>query len=76
MEQLHKPMKRKSSSLCAWGLGNGDRYVRAGSLAKRAFDILASAMGLFVSLPIWIIIAIAIYLKTGRPAFFCAGTGR
>jgi len=37
---------------------------------KRPFDIFLSLLGLIISLPLWIIIAIAIYLEDKGPIFF------
>ena len=37
---------------------------------KRPFDIFLSLLGLIISLPLWIIIAIAIYLEDRGPIFF------
>ena len=37
---------------------------------KRTFDLVLSAMGLIVSLPLWGIIALAITLQDGGPVFF------
>jgi len=37
---------------------------------KRPFDLLLSAIGLFLSFPLWIIIAALIWLEDGRPIFF------
>ena len=37
---------------------------------KRPFDILLSAFGLLVSLPLWIIIVVGIWWEDGRPIFF------
>jgi lipopolysaccharide/colanic/teichoic acid biosynthesis glycosyltransferase len=39
-------------------------------MAKRAFDILLSGFGLLCSLPVWLIIAIAIKLDDGGPVFY------
>jgi len=37
---------------------------------KRVFDILLSLFGMVISLPLWVIIPLAIYLEDGRPIFF------
>ncbi|MBQ3559387.1 MAG: exopolysaccharide biosynthesis polyprenyl glycosylphosphotransferase [Agathobacter sp.] len=37
---------------------------------KRAFDIVASALAIFISSPIWVVAAIAIKLDDGGPVFF------
>lgn len=37
---------------------------------KRPFDILFSLLGIIISFPLWIIVAIAIYLEDGRPIIF------
>jgi len=42
----------------------------AGPLAKRAFDITLSGLGLVCSLPVWAVCAIAIKLEDGGPVFF------
>lgn len=39
-------------------------------MLKRAFDIFLSFLGLFFSLPLWILFSFAIYLKDGRPIFY------
>ena len=38
---------------------------------KRPFDIIMSLVGLIVSIPLWIIIPVAILREDGRPVFFC-----
>lgn len=37
---------------------------------KRPFDLLLSAAGLFLSLPLWFLIAFLIWLEDGDPVFF------
>ena len=37
---------------------------------KRAFDLAVSAVGLIVSLPLWVMFALAIKLQDGGPVFF------
>lgn len=39
-------------------------------LLKRPFDFLLALTGIFVSLPIWFLIALAIYLEDGKPILF------
>ena len=39
-------------------------------MAKRAFDVLLSAVGLVFSAPLWALIALAIRLEDGGPVFF------
>ena len=39
-------------------------------MIKRSFDILISAFGLFLMLPIMIIIAVFVFVNLGRPVFF------
>jgi len=39
-------------------------------LLKRPFDIFLSLLGLIVSFPLWVIIALAIYLEDRGPIFF------
>ncbi|MEQ9620226.1 MAG: sugar transferase [Deltaproteobacteria bacterium] len=41
-----------------------------GPFLKRPFDFLLSLLGLIISLPIWVAVAIAIYLEDGRPIIF------
>jgi lipopolysaccharide/colanic/teichoic acid biosynthesis glycosyltransferase len=43
---------------------------RADRLAKRAFDAAVAGAGLIGSLPIWILIAMAIKLEDGGPVFY------
>lgn len=37
---------------------------------KRPFDVMLSGIGLFLSLPLWALIAAAIVMEDGRPVFF------
>ena len=37
---------------------------------KRVFDLTLAAVGLLVSLPLWVVISVAIYLEDGRPILF------
>ena len=39
-------------------------------MLKRGFDVLLSALGLIVSLPLWAIIALAVKLQDGGPVFY------
>jgi len=39
-------------------------------MAKRAFDILLSGFGLFISSPLWALIALAVKLEDGGPVFY------
>ena len=39
-------------------------------LTKRVFDLTLAAVGLLLSLPLWIVISVAIYLEDGRPLLF------
>jgi lipopolysaccharide/colanic/teichoic acid biosynthesis glycosyltransferase len=39
-------------------------------MMKRAFDIALSSLGLVVSAPLWLVIAVAIKLEDGGPVFF------
>jgi lipopolysaccharide/colanic/teichoic acid biosynthesis glycosyltransferase len=39
---------------------------------KRPFDILLSSVGIVLSFPLWIIIAIAIWIEDRGPVFFCS----
>ncbi len=39
-------------------------------LLKRPFDFLFSLLGLIVSLPLWLLVALAIYLEDGFPIIF------
>lgn len=39
-------------------------------MVKRAFDILISLLGLAVSVPVALIIALVVYVSMGRPVFF------
>ncbi len=43
---------------------------RESSFVKRPFDLLLSLVGLVVSFPLWIIVAIAIWLEDGRPILY------
>ncbi len=44
--------------------------VRREPLAKRAFDVLLSSLGLLFSAPLWPLIALAIKLEDGGPVFY------
>ncbi len=47
------------------------RHVNAlGRAAKRAFDIVASLIAIAISLPLYPVIALAIWIEDGRPIFF------
>jgi len=37
---------------------------------KRALDVVVSALGLAVSLPLWVLVGLAIVLENGRPIFY------
>ncbi len=50
----------------AWGAAAGHH----GSLAKRLFDIAFSGLGLLLSLPVWVMIALTIKLADGGPVFY------
>jgi lipopolysaccharide/colanic/teichoic acid biosynthesis glycosyltransferase len=39
-------------------------------VAKRAFDVFLSAIGLLVSAPLWLVIAVAVKVEDGGPVFF------
>ena len=39
-------------------------------LTKRVFDLTLAALGLLLSLPLWFVISVAIYLEDGRPILF------
>ena len=39
-------------------------------LTKRVFDLTLAAVGLLLSLPLWVVISVAIYLEDGRPILF------
>jgi lipopolysaccharide/colanic/teichoic acid biosynthesis glycosyltransferase len=39
-------------------------------IAKRAFDVIVAGMGLMISAPLWVLIAVAIKLEDGGPIFF------
>ena len=41
-----------------------------GRVAKRAVDIVASALGLLVLAPLFALVALAIWTTTGRPIFY------
>jgi sugar transferase (PEP-CTERM system associated) len=51
-------------------LGEGFRQSLVGSLAKRLFDVLVSALLLVVCLPVLLVAALAIYLESGGPILF------
>lgn len=38
--------------------------------AKRAFDVVFSLLAILVTLPVWVVVAVAIWLEDGRPIFF------
>lgn len=39
-------------------------------MGKRAFDLLLSAVGLVISMPLWAVIAVAVKLEDGGPVFY------
>lgn len=39
--------------------------------SKRAFDVILALFGLAVSAPLWILIAVSIWIDDGRPIFYC-----
>ena len=49
---------------------NKFNFLRLTLLTKRVFDIIFSISGFLVTLPFWVIIPLAIYLKDGRPILF------
>jgi lipopolysaccharide/colanic/teichoic acid biosynthesis glycosyltransferase len=51
---------------------NGQKH-RSGAqeVLKRSLDVLLSGMGLMLSSPIWLTVAVAIVIEDGRPVFFC-----
>lgn len=44
--------------------------VIPGPVGKRCFDIIFASLGLMVSLPLWVVFALAIRLEDGAPVFF------
>ncbi len=44
--------------------------MAAGTIIKRLFDIVLSGIGLVCSLPLWIIVALAVKLQDGGPIFY------
>jgi lipopolysaccharide/colanic/teichoic acid biosynthesis glycosyltransferase len=46
------------------------RYRRSGLLGKRVFDVVFSIVALSLTLPLYPLIALAIWLEDGRPIFF------
>jgi len=46
-----------------------DHYLHE-PIFKRPFDLLLSAIGLFLSFPFWIVVGVLIWLEDGRPVFF------
>jgi len=44
--------------------------MKTGKFLKRFFDIIVSTAGLLLSLPLWLIIPLFIYIEDGRPVFF------
>ena len=47
-----------------------DWPIPHGRLAKRAFDIVAALVGLLLLAPLFAVVALAIYLTSGRPIFY------
>ena len=39
-------------------------------VGKRCFDVILASIGLVVSLPLWLVFALAIRLEDGGPVFF------
>lgn len=60
---------KRDYSLYTWGLENEEGLYKQSPI-KRLFDIALSGAGLILSIPLWIIITVLIYLETGRPIFF------
>jgi lipopolysaccharide/colanic/teichoic acid biosynthesis glycosyltransferase len=46
------------------------RLSRFGAVAKRAFDVIAAGIGLVVMLPLFAILALAVWLTEGRPVVY------
>lgn len=71
--------KRIVEVLERWGAMNGYIKIRPLSMKvpvlkepsyKRIFDLLLSTLGLIISLPVWIVFAISIWLEDRGPIFF------
>ena len=52
---------------------NAVRLTRTQAIAKRAFDVVGSAVGLLLLAPVFLVIAVAIKLTTPGPVFFRQG---
>jgi sugar transferase (PEP-CTERM system associated) len=51
-------------------LGNGFHESALGNLAKRLFDVIASAVLLLVCMPLLLVVALCIVLESGSPVFY------
>ena len=51
-------------------IGNESMSQRINKIIKRSFDVLASALGLIILLPLLLILAVLVRLNLGAPVFF------
>lgn len=53
-----------------YSLTDYNSYPTREPVLKRPFDVLFSLIGIIVSLPVWVLVAVAIYLEDGVPIVF------
>jgi lipopolysaccharide/colanic/teichoic acid biosynthesis glycosyltransferase len=69
--ELHKSYGRSVNKLMGESsLKDANFFPHREPLLKRPFDFLFSLLGLIASLPLWLLIALAIYLEGGFPIIF------
>ena len=69
MTTLTKPTARAASTALAFEHAS-DFAASADNAIKRMCDIFASLLGIILLTPVWIIVALAVRLNDGGPAFF------
>mgnify|MGYP003090636278 FL=1 len=69
MTTLTKPTARAASTALALEHAS-DFAASADNAIKRMCDIFASLLGIILLTPVWIIVALAVRLNDGGPAFF------
>ncbi len=69
MTTLTKPSARAASTALAYEHAS-DLAASADSAIKRMCDVIASLLGIIMLIPVWIIVALAVRLSDGGPAFF------
>ena len=69
MNESDRPLTTHLQSACA-SMDNSDTARVRESFLKRPLDILLSLSMMLLSMPIWLLIALAIKLEDGGPAFY------